>query len=47
VRRRFVLGLIGVTTIIALVAIARLGFEWKQALDDVALSTSGLARFMP
>jgi LCP family protein required for cell wall assembly len=35
VRRRFVLGLIGVTTIIALVAFARLGFEWKQALDDV------------
>ncbi len=35
VRRRFVLTLLGVMALTGIIAIARLGFEWKQALDDV------------
>ncbi|MGQ9829219.1 MAG: LCP family protein [Roseiflexus sp.] len=35
VRRRLVPGLIGVAAFVVFVAIARLGFEWKQALDDM------------
>ena len=35
VRRRFVLMLLGVMALTGIIAIARLGFEWKQALDDV------------
>lgn len=35
VRRRFILALLGVVALAGIVAIARLGFEWKQALDDV------------
>lgn len=35
VRRRFVLMLLGVVTLAVIITIARLGFEWKQALDDV------------
>lgn len=34
-RRRFVLVLLGVMALTGIIAIARLGFEWKQALDDV------------
>ncbi|MGC9040449.1 MAG: transcriptional regulator [Roseiflexus castenholzii] len=35
VRRRFVLTLLSVMALTGIIAIARLGFEWKQALDDV------------
>ncbi|MFQ3630664.1 LCP family protein [Roseiflexus sp.] len=35
VRRRFVLMLLGVVTLAVIITIARLGFEWKRALDDV------------
>jgi LCP family protein required for cell wall assembly len=35
VRRRFVLTLLGVMALTGIIAIAGLGFEWKQALDNV------------